>query len=63
MEFIVTTTRDNQDELKFTAERWARALQVPQVIRENWNLEKLKKEYEVDAILLASRSGPKVYCK
>ena len=44
MEFIVTTTRDNQDELKFTAERWARALQVPQVIRENWNLEKLKKE-------------------
>lgn len=63
MEFIVTTTRDNQDELKFTAERWARALQVPQVIRENWNLEKLKREYEVDAILMASRNGPKVYCK
>lgn len=63
MDFIVTTTRDNQDELQSTALRWARALQVPMIIRNNWNLDKLKKEYEVDAILLATSQGPKVYCK
>lgn len=63
MEFIVTTTRDNQEELLGTAQRWARALQVPAIPRDNWNLEKMKREYEVDAILLASAQGPKVYCR
>lgn len=63
MEFIVTTTREHQEQLKTTAERWARALQVPLVARSGMNLDVMLEEYEADAILVAANGGPKVYSK
>lgn len=62
MEFVITTTRNNQEELKPVAKRWSNALRVPYIYREDWNLDRMLEEYEADAILLASTQGAKVYC-
>jgi len=61
MEFIVTTTRDHQVELRPVAQRWARALQTKEIQRGSWNLKKMMKEYQLDGILVATVLGPKVY--
>lgn len=62
MDFIVTTTRNNQEELRPVAKRWSNALQMPFICREDWNLDHMLDEYEVKAALLASVKGAKVYC-
>jgi len=62
MNFVITTTRNNQKELQPVAEGWAREFRVPFVYREDWNLDRMLVEYQADALLLASSQGAKVYC-
>lgn len=63
MDFVVTTTRDNQDLLNVVAKQWSKLLHKKHVIRESWNLDKLLEENNVQAVLLATAKGPKVYTK
>ncbi len=62
MDFIITTTRNNQEELRPVAKRWSNALKMPFIYRDEWNLDHMLDEYEVKAALLASVKGAKVYC-
>lgn len=60
--FAVTFSKEGGGDLPEQARLWARDLQVPYLPRyEKGSLDDMLREHNIEALLIASRRGPRVY--
>ena len=62
--FAVTCNKNDSRRLAGQAKSWARQLQVRYVTRyENGSLDAMLQDFQLDALLIASRKGPQIYTR
>ena len=64
IKFAVTSNKNDNRKMIIQAKSWAEELQVPYAPRyENGSLDAMLEDFQLDALLIASKKGPQIYTK